>query len=631
MSDESIWKRLTRLVRSGPVVRHKIAAPNERHIEPRGSASIYKKEVSSLYISNAALYGQAERNGRYSDYAEMDGFTPEAATALNVIADNVTTKDELGRIVRVVSENASVRQDIETLFDDILNLDFNAFSWVRNLCKWGDCAFLVDASEENGILNLLPIPINELERQEGYDKNDPYAVRFKWLTQGGSYLQNWQVIHFRMLGNDAFLPYGQSILEPARRIWRQLILIEDAMLVYRMVRSPERRVFKIPVNNIPAEEVERHIEQIKTELRSSMLVDPDNAQVSLRFAPMSMIDDYFFPTRNGEGPTVESLPGGTFTGDIDDVKYIQDKFISALQVPKPYLGWLEDMGAKATLSQLDIRFARTIERIQKVFLAELNKIAIIHLYLLGYRNEDVTNFKLEMSSPSIVDEQQRLELWRMKFEVAGMATEGMFDRESIYRMIFKLSDQQIARIKEGKRFDKLEDAALEQAAAGASTDGGAGEEPVPGEDALPSTLGGDAPDGDKEPAAETTPEGLEGLPTIVERNPGSEGDDAAVAVDKGHDLFSVTPDLHTHVFGTEKQTASDPFDRRASKRLITRPFGESKVDESTSWFERKIGQMNELSKRLDEDIGRLKTLDVRPTGPTYRRTNRHQDDRGEAS
>jgi len=516
---ETVWKRLTRLFRSGPVVRHKIAA-GEPMTEPRGTARAYKKELSSLYVHSLASYGQYERLSRYSDYTEME-FTPEISSALDIYADEVTAFGDEGRILNVVSKDAEIKKVLETLFFDILNIEFNAWSWVRNLVKYGDMVLFVDASEQNGILNLLPIPINEIEREEGYDKNDPFAVRFRWLTQGNQILENWQMIHFRLLGNDNFLPYGSSVVEPARRIWRQLILIEDAMLVYRIVRSPERRVFYIDVGNINPAEVDQFMEQVKTRLRRNQVIDPNTGRVDLRYNPLSVDEDYFIPTRGDKSSKIETLAGGQFTGDIEDVQYIQNKLFAALKVPKAHLGYEAELGSKATLAQMDVRFARTIERIQKIVIAELNKIALIHLYMLGYEGEDLVDFELRLANPSTIAEQQKLELWRMKFEIAGSATEGILDRDSIYRKIFNFSNEEIMKIKEGKKSDKLEDLILEGMKAptdeAAEDAVGGEEEPLPGEEELPSTLGGETGGGEGEtaqtapeasPEPTTTPEGV---------------------------------------------------------------------------------------------------------------------------
>lgn len=598
--DENVWKRLTRLFRSGPVVRHKIAG-GEKVPNPQGTAKAFKKELSSLYVRALSSYANYERLSRYSDYNEME-YTPELHSAIDIYADEATVKNDEGDVITITSRNAEIKEILETLFFDVLDVNFNAWSWMRHFVKFGDLCLFVDADDEHGILNLIPIPINEIEREEGFDPKDPLATRFRWLTRGNTLLQNWQIIHFRLLGNDAYLPYGSSVLEPARRIWRQLILIEDAMLVYRIVRSPERRVFHIEIANTPPDQVDTFIEQVKTQMKRNTIVDNQTGRVDLRYNPLSVEEDYFLPKRGEQKSQIDTLAGGQFTGDIEDVQYIQSKMFAAIKIPRAYLGYEDQLGSKATLAQEDVRFSRTIERIQGLFVAELNKIAIIHLFLCGFSGQDLKNFEIAMANPSTVAEQQRLELWRMKLEVAGMAQEGMFDRGFVHRKIFGLNDKQIAAIKDGKRIDKLEDALLESITAPPPPGGeeatpppvegpGPEEAPAPGAEELPNTLGG--PEATA-PAPAPTPQ-TAGFsrpgPLIRERyNRGSTGSRSGIAVDKGKDLFSTGEDALQLSFGTKKQTASDPNDHRAARRLVTRPFsesmpGEDEIDETEEMLE----------------------------------------------
>ncbi len=522
--------------------------------------------------------------------------TPELHSALDIYADEATVKNDDGNVIEITSKNAEIKEVLEALFFDIVNLNFNCWSYMRHFCKFGDFVLFVDAGEDTGILNLVPIPINEIEREEGYDPKDPMAVRFRWLTRGNTILENWQIIHFRLLGNDAYLPYGSSVLESARRIWRQLILIEDAMLVYRIVRSPERRVFHIEVANTPPDQIDAFIEQVKTQMKRNTIVDPETGRVDLRYNPLSVEEDYFLPKRGEQKSQIDTLAGGQFTGDIEDVQYIQSKMFAAIKIPRAYLGYEDQLGSKATLAQEDVRFARTIQRVQELFVSELNKIAIIHLFLLGYSGQDLVNFELTMASPSTIAAQQRLELWRMKLEVAGMASEGVFDRGFVYRKIFNLNDKQIAAIKDGKRIDKLEDQLLQsieapQEAPGADAGGGAMPGPAaPGAEELPDSLGGPTPDDanahapEEEPTA-APPEQVTSGRRIVGRlvrekkNMGNTGHQSGVAVDKGVNLFATGEDAKTLVYGTEKQTASDPYDKRAAKRNIGRPFSETADDQ----------------------------------------------------
>jgi hypothetical protein len=463
MSDKNnsnLFKKLTDLFRSGPVVRRKIKNIEKKSYS-KSSLEVFKKAHSDVYNSTLRAYGSYDRMARYSDFSEMEG-TPEIASALDIYAEECVSPDVEGNILNIYSENTMIKKLLNELFYDTLNVDFNLVMWVRNLCKYGDFFLFNDIHPEYGVINCFPIPISEIEREEGFDPDDPGAVRFRWVTQGNRVLENWQVSHFRLLGSDAFLPYGSSVLEGARRVWRQLILIEDAMLVYRVIRSPERRVFYIDVGNIPPENIADYLEQAQTSLKRNAVVDKNTGQVDLRYNPLSVDEDYFLPVRGGEsGTRIETLAGGSNTTAIEDVEYIQKKLFAALKIPKAYLGYDEDIGAKATLAQEDIRFSRTIQRIQKTIISELNKIAMIHLYSHGYTNEAILDFELKLCNPSSVAQQQKLELIRTKFEIAGQAPEGFVDKEWIRKHIIDLNDDEIHRIERGREKDKLREMELE--------------------------------------------------------------------------------------------------------------------------------------------------------------------------
>ncbi len=291
------------------------------------------------------------------------------------------------------------------------------------MCKYGDFFLYLDIEEQMGIRAAIGLPPQEIERLEGEDQTNPNYVQYQWNSAALT-LENWQVAHFRILGNDKHAPYGTSVLEASRRIYRQLILLEDAMMAYRIVRAPERRVFKIDVG-IPPQEVEQYMQKVMTQMKRHQVVDPKTGKVDLRYNPMSVEEDFYIPIRGGTSSTdIISLPGAAFNGGIDDVKYLRDKLFSALKVPQSYLtmgeGATED---KTTLAQKDIRFARTIQRLQRVMISELEKIGIIHLYTLGYREDDLLSFKLHLNNPSKIAELQELEHWKQKFDIAAAATE----------------------------------------------------------------------------------------------------------------------------------------------------------------------------------------------------------------
>lgn len=485
----SLFGDLTRLFRSGPVVKRRIK--NSSNQANNSSAyEMFRKSNSGVYNTAMSAYGSYDRMARTADFSEME-YTPELSSALDIYSEETVASDEAGTVLHIHSENPKVQELLEELFIDTLNIEFNLTAWVRNLVKYGDFFLFNDVSPDHGVVNAFPIPVNEIEREEGYDPEDPMAVRFRWVTQGNQVLENWQISHFRLLGNDAFLPYGSSVLEPARRIWRQLILIEDAMLVYRVVRSPERRVFKIDVGNVPPEDIANYMEQVQTSLKRNQVVDSSTGRVDLRYNPMSVDEDYYLPVRGSDtGTDISTLAGGANTTAIEDVEYIQKKLFAALKIPKAYLGYDEGLGAKATLSQEDVRFSRSIARIQRTVVSELNKLAVIHLYANGFDGEDLIDFKLSLSNPSTIAQQQKLELFRTRFEIAGQVPDGLVDREWIRKNIFKMTDEEIKGIEEGRINDKLSDLDVESVVS--SNDAGAGVE-----------MGGPPPQ--EEPMMETQP------------------------------------------------------------------------------------------------------------------------------
>ena len=394
--------------KSGPVVKRKVR--NAKKPSASKVLDNFRKANNDVYNNVISDYGAYDRMSRYSDFSEME-YTPEISAALDIYADEAVSTDDKGRSLHIFSENYKIKKILEELFYDTLNTEFNLRGWIRNLCKYGDFFLYNDVHPDYGVLNAYPIPVNEINREEGYDPDEPMGVRYRWITNGNAELENWQITHMRLLGNDAFLPYGSSIIEPARRIWRQLVLIEDAMLVYRVVRSPERRVFYIDVGAVPPEDIPHYMEQAKATLRANQVVDKSTGKVDLRYNPLSVDEDYFIPVRGGEsGTRVDTLAGGTNVSAIEDVEYIQKKLFAALKVPRAYLGYDEMLSSKATLAQEDIRFSRTINYIQKVAISELNKLAIIHLYANGFDGDDLLDFNLTLSNHSAIAQQQKLEL-----------------------------------------------------------------------------------------------------------------------------------------------------------------------------------------------------------------------------
>lgn len=437
------YKRLTRLFKTDSALKRRV---RDTRVPVKSTAtSLFSHTLGFGYNNAVNNFGSFDRLARYADFQEME-MTPEISAALDIYADETVSQDETGKVLHIFSENRKLRELLGELFYDVLNIDFNLRPWTRNLVKYGDCFLFHDIAPGHGVLGTFPVPVNEVEREEGFDKNEPAAVRFRWANQGNVALENWQMSHFRLLGQDAYLPYGCSIIEPARRIWRQLILIEDAMMVYRVIRSPERRIFYIDVGGIPPSEVENYMAAQEAKLRSDTIVDRSTGRVDLRHNALSTESDYFIPVRgDSTGTRVETLAGGQHVSATEDVEYIQKKLFAALKIPRAYLGFEENLSSKSTLAQQDIRFSRSIQQIQKVIIAELQRIAYVHLYMNGYEGDDMFDFELRLNNPSSIAQQQKLELFARRFDIIstalGIAEGKMFSMQYLLRTIMDMPER----------------------------------------------------------------------------------------------------------------------------------------------------------------------------------------------
>ena len=379
----------------------------------------WQKVESNLY--QQAVYYEPTRMASYYDYESME-YTPEISAALDIYAEESTTPDQDGLILKVYSESKRIKSVLIDLFVNKLDINTNLPMWTRNTCKFGDNFVYLKLDPENGIVGCQQLPNIQIERLEKGMKFQPDkysqemendALKFTWKEKNMEF-NTWEMAHFRILGDDRKLPYGTSMLEKSRRIWKQLLLSEDAMLIYRVSRAPERRVFKVFVGNMDDKDVDPYVQRVANKFKRDQIADPNTGNVDMRYNQMAVDQDYFIPVRDATATNpIETLPGGTNLAEIADIEYIQKKLVTALRIPKAYLGFEEAVGDGKNLSLLDIRFARTINRIQKCMIAELNKIAIIHLFLLGFEDE-LTNFTLGLHNPSKQSDLLGIELWKEK-------------------------------------------------------------------------------------------------------------------------------------------------------------------------------------------------------------------------
>ena len=400
-----------------------------------------RSSTYNLHNRDMSMAYQAARLELFRDYDVMDQ-DPILASALDIYADESLVPSEFGKVLTIKSNNENIKKILDNLFYDILNIEFNLWSWTRNMCKYGDFFLRMEISPEYGVFLVQPISPYEITRVEGSDPNNVNYVKYQHDGLGGGMeYESFEIAHFRLISDSNFLPYGKSMIEPARRVWKQLSLMEDAMLIHRIMRAPEKRIFKIDVGNIPPSEIDAAMAKIISQVKKVPYIDDKTGDYNLRFNLNNMVEDFYLPVRGGDsGTQIDTLPGMEFTG-IDDLEYVRNKMMAALKIPKAFLGYEEGISGKATLAAEDVRFSRTIERIQRILVTELTKIAVVHLYVQGYQDASLVDFELELANPSTIFEQEKIDIWQNKVNLAkDMMEADLFSRKWIYDQVFKLSD-----------------------------------------------------------------------------------------------------------------------------------------------------------------------------------------------
>lgn len=464
MPDRSIYARLKRLFSTNTVVRN-VGGRKLRVADTDNIQSFINRRGVDRYhrVYQSATGGYGSHHGKYEaaaafqgarlqlfrDYDMMDN-DPIIASVLDIYADESTVKDEFNKILSIKTDNSQIQQILENLFYDILNVEFNLWPWVRNMCKYGDFFLYLDIDPDYGVVNVIPFSVYETIRIEGEDPANPFSVRFSiendFLHLGKKDYENYEVAHFRLLADTNFLPYGKSMVEGGRRVWKQLQLMEDAMLIHRIMRAPDKRKFKIDIGNIPQNEVENFMTRFIDRMKKIPLVDQRTGEYNLRYNMMNITEDFYLPVRGKEsGTDIETMQGLQFNA-IDDIEYLRKKLLAAFKIPKSFLGYEEDLSGKATLASQDVRFARTVERIQRIMVSELTKIAVIHLYVQGFTDDELVNFEISLSSPSTLYEQERINIWKEKYTLAQQMTGGqaiLVSQDWVYNNILEMTDEEI--------------------------------------------------------------------------------------------------------------------------------------------------------------------------------------------
>jgi hypothetical protein len=494
MANKGLFPRLQRLFSTDVVLRNvggnQLKVFDVNNIQQTGEIEtnalvdrfnrVHTNTNTSLYGSQNSFNYQTLRPQLYSEYDAMDT-DAIIASALDIIADESTLKNDQGDVLAIKSSDENIQKILYNLFYDVLNIEFNLWPWIRNMCKYGDFFLKLEIAEKFGVYNVIPYTAFHIERLEGQDKENPTEVKFRFDPDGvsasdyGYYnvpnqpngssilFDNYEIAHFRLLTDMNFIPYGRSYIEPARKLFKQYTMMEDAMLIHRIVRAPEKRIFYMNVGSIPPNEVDAFMEKTVSKLKRTPYLDQNTGEYNLKYNMQNLLEDYYIPVRGNDASTKIDTANGLQWNGIEDVNYLRDKLFAALKVPKAFMGYDENTDGKATLAAQDIRFARTIERIQRIMVSELTKIALVHLYTQGYRDESLANFELSLTTPSIIYDQERIALMKEKMDLANqMVDSKLFPSDYIYDHIFHLSEDQYDEYRDLVREDTKRKFRLDQ-------------------------------------------------------------------------------------------------------------------------------------------------------------------------
>jgi hypothetical protein len=480
--NENIFNRLEKLFRSNIIIKRTSDGQvkvKDVDMSQTALTSNFVDRYNKVMNSSNWAQSYAARQNRsaydiarkelFRDYELMDTDSIISAT-LDIYSDESTVDNVENEMLKIKTDNPKIHAVLDNLFNGILNIKFNLWSWIRNMTKYGDFYLQLDILDKTGVVNVRPISAYEINRLEGHDPSNPKLVQFE-LEQPGAgnnksaeLLEEYEVAHFRMLSDSNYLPYGKSMLEGARKVWKQLTLMEDAMLIHRIMRAPEKRIFKIDIGNIPPSEVENYMQKIIGKMKKIPVIDQKTGEYNLRYNVESVTEDYYLPVRGGDsGTEIDTLPGLSNDTAIDDIEYLRNRMMAALKVPKAFLGYEEGIGSKATLAAEDVRFARTIERLQKIIVAELEKIAMVHLKVQGFSDAELINFDLELTNPSMIHQQEKLELLTQQVDIATSLIENkILSREWIYDNIFEFNNHEKSKMFDGIIEDQKQKFRFEQ-------------------------------------------------------------------------------------------------------------------------------------------------------------------------
>ena len=571
-----VFDRIRAISRRHNIQQHERVFQDQSSLDKvmAGNALFSPGASNSVILDQTNL--QLNRLERYKDYEQMDQ-TSEINLALDLYADEGALVDpERKHTLIIRAHSRRLKRELEEFYFNTLQWDSICRPSVRYLCKFGDCPFeIVPDQHRSGVSALKHMSVYNFTRIEtkygdliGFFYQDDFAG-------APVFMHPWQVVHLRLTSfENIYHPYGRAIIDGGRKAFKQLRLMEDAALIYRITRAPEKRKFKIPVGQIPPKDVPEYIAMISRTFKRQRFYNPSTGSFDERYSPITQEDDFFLPVRpDGTGPDIDTLPGGENVDKIADIEYFKRKMVACTKVPFNRLGIGEGAGEAngKSVSQDSSEFAKAVQWVQREMVTGLTKAGVVHLLLRGFPIEDVKGFELAMSATSAMEELYRMETWGTRVTVMAELKElGWFPKEWIITHFTDLTPDEIQELKEIEAMEL----------AGGDPLSGGGEEGGGGGGAPPMWGGGD----------------MGGLGA----DHGMDGDDSL-------DVEDVDLDPNA---GGEGEAPAEGFDRGAQRRVLTELRRLKKSRDKRALRE----YLDRLARKLGKDTERS---DFMPQRVTY--------------
>lgn len=415
---------------------------------PQEKETVRKIESIAQYVRNKNW--NRHHLEYYDEFRRMTTTFPIIKGAIDIYAEEITSTDTNGKVFTIVSDNKRVKNLLEECFFKNLNMNSRAYLINREICKFGNVYGYLVTRPKAGVVDLVFLPPETMVREQMFNPRNLEEYRFTWYGGGANNVfAPWEIVHWKNTEDIEMEPYGTSILRPIIDTWRRVVLIREALVIYRITRAPQKFLFKIGTDGMTGEEAFKFAQDMKKEITRKPLTNPETGEIDFKYNPMSIEENVFMPTYEGSPSDVSVLEGANNLDQVEDYKIIKDDLFAGLKIPKSWLTFEEDLSNKAALSEEDVRFAKTIQKHQGQFVEGLVQIGLVHLYLNGCSQEDLESFKIEMNNPSTVSEKKKIELVQARMDLAKAAWDynndglNLMSYTGVLKNILKFSDEEI--------------------------------------------------------------------------------------------------------------------------------------------------------------------------------------------